>query len=249
MFIMKIISLNVAGRANFGRDYQKRMEDIADFLEKENADIVCLQEVTFSDEGSLADVINLKLGKPYNDIYSLMSEKYSFDHFSPTATENWGKGFFEHTGDFLTDGLAVMSRIPIKYYAPYIFTPAPKDERGRPDFRVRAAQYIELDSGMKISNIHLATNNNAYIQLDELVKRYKSDIMVGDFNITRDYLLDHKDIWGETYQESTDFQDYISFPGDGVAYDHMMLASGYKFVAIRLVDGLSDHSAVIFEIE
>ncbi|MDR2523987.1 MAG: endonuclease/exonuclease/phosphatase family protein [Candidatus Nomurabacteria bacterium] len=246
---MKIITLNIAGRTNFGRGYQQRMQNITDFLSDEGADVVCLQEVTFKDKKSLADIINSKMKKPYDDIYSIMSEKYSFDHFSSSAMENWKKGLFEHADDFLTDGLATMSRIPIKYYAPYVFTPAPKDGRGRPDFRVRATQYIELETGTKITNVHFATNNNAYMQLDELINRYESDIIVGDFNMTRDHILAHKNIWADKYKESTDFENYISFPNDGVAWDHLMLADGYRFVSIRPVDGLSDHSAIVFEVE
>jgi endonuclease/exonuclease/phosphatase family metal-dependent hydrolase len=246
---MKIVTLNVAGRTNFGRDYQKRLQDIADFLSSEKADVVCLQEVTFDDGKSLAEIINAKLRQPYDNIRSEMSEKYSFDRFSPSAMENWEKGLFEHTGDYLTDGLAILSKIPIKDYSVLVLKPAPADERGKPDFRVRAAQNVELESGLRISNVHFATNNNAFMQLDELIGEYEGDVVIGDFNMTRKHILSHKDIWKSKYQESTDFQDYVSFPDDGVAYDHLMLSADFKFVSIRLVDGLSDHSAVIFEIE
>ncbi|MDR2063678.1 MAG: endonuclease/exonuclease/phosphatase family protein [Candidatus Nomurabacteria bacterium] len=246
---MKIISLNIAGRSNFGRNYQKRIADIAGFLSQEDADVVCLQEVTFDDKSNLADGINLMLKKPYPYVYANMSEKYTFDKFSAATAEKWEKGLIEHIDDYLTDGMGVLSKSVARRYEGLVLKPAPKDERGRPDFHVRLVQNIELASGLKISNVHLATNHNSYQQLDELLRHTDSQIIIGDFNITREQLLEHQDIWANKYQESTDFQDYVSFPEDGVAYDHLLLSKEYRFVSIRLVEGLSDHCAVVFEVE
>ena len=265
---MKIISLNLAGRTNFGRDYQKRLEDIAIFLSRENADIVCLQEVTFDGEKSLAETINEKMDQPYENIRSEMSERYTFDKFSPMAIEKWKEGLLESSDEYLTDGLGVMSKSAIKHSEVITLAPTQKDEHGRPDFHVRIAQNIDFENGVKISNVHFATNANAYLQLDELIRKIESNrIILGDFNIPhtghtiKDTLKksgtkkilgmqDHKNIWSKKYDDSTEFLNYISFPEDKVAYDHLLMPKNtLQFISIKTVDGLSDHSAVIFELE
>ena len=53
----RIISLNLAGRKNF----DTKFNDVVRFLNTENADIVCLQEVTFDGTKSLVHIINPKL--------------------------------------------------------------------------------------------------------------------------------------------------------------------------------------------
>jgi len=259
---MKIVSLNLAGRTNFGRDYNRRIADIADFLSKEDADIVCLSEVTFDGGDSLAEVINEKLKKPYQHVRSEMSERYTFDKFSAAAMENWEKGLFESSDEYLTDGMAVLSKLPITNYRSIILTPAPKDDRGRPDNRVRLVQNVDFSDGTKISNAHLATNNNNYLQLAELVKEIGAEkrMIIGDLNMPHSRhtlpngqeilgMQDCKNIWGEKYTDSTEFTDYISFPSEKSALDHLLLPDDWQFVSVRTVEGLSDHNALILEIE
>lgn len=245
---MKIVSINVAGRSNFGKNYQERIEKIAKMLEKEQADVVCMQEVTFNETESLAGRINKLLSRPYPFCMAQMSEKYTFDRFSKAAMEKFKAGLTEHIGDYLTDGMAIMSKIPIVACDTIVMKPAPADERGKPDLRVRITQNIKLESGTTISNVHLATNNNAYMQLQELLDYKKSDIIVGDFNMSTDDIKKHANIWASFYLESTDFENYISFPSENATFDHMLLSPKFHFESIRVIDGLSDHSAIIFEL-
>ena len=246
---MKIISLNIAGRANFGKDFDARIKKIIEFINDQNADIVCFQEVTFGQKESLASKINNSLNNPYKYMVADMSEKYTFDRFSKAAMKKWEQGLTEHFDDYLTDGLAVLSKTPISKCETIVMKPAPKDERGKPDLRVRIVQNITLESNLTLSNVHFATNNNAYQQLDELLGYCTSDIVVGDFNMSTTDIHNHRNIWSKTYQESTDFQDYISFPSEDATFDHMLLAQDYKFKLIDKQDGLSDHSAIIFQID
>ena len=259
---MKIITLNIAGRTNFGRDYQQRIQDIADFLSKEKANIVCLQEVTFDKGVSLAEIINKKLEKPYENIRSEMSERYTFDKFSSSAMENWEKGLFESSDNYLTDGMAILSELPISKYKAITLSPTPKDDRGRPDFRVRVVQNVDFEDGTKIANAHLATNNNNYMQLDELIQAIGTEdrMIIGDLNMPHERhvipngqkilgMQDCKKIWGEKYTDSTEFTEYVSFPSENTALDHLLLPEGWKFVSVRTMEGLSDHNALVFEIE
>ncbi len=246
---MKIISLNVAGRSNFGGNFDKRMQEIAAFFDAEQADIICMQEVTFSEKESLAERINRYMAKPYKYVSAHMSEKYTFDRFTDRFMKKWELGLVEHDGDYVTDGMAILSKEPIIEDVSIIMKPAPADERGKPDVRVRLSQIIKLQSGLILSNVHFATNDNAYFQLQELIDSRDTDIIVGDFNIFTDVLNEHKSIWGQKYEESTDFKEYISFPDENATFDHMLLKPTYKFVNIETHEGLSDHAAIIYTIE
>lgn len=247
---MKIISLNMAGRSNFGQDFDVRMRDIAKFLDNEQADVVCLQEVTFYEGKSIVEKCNDQMTNPYPFTVAQMSENYTFDKFSERFRRKWDAGLIEHDGDFVTDGMAILSKVPIKRSLSIILKPAPENEDdGRPDYRVRLVQIATLESGVTIANVHFASNGNAYLQLRELLSYYTPDVVVGDFNIHTWDLQKYKEIWDSNYRESTDFKDYISFPKENATFDHMLLRFGYEFKAIEKFDGISDHSAMIFTIE
>ncbi|MBO7560818.1 endonuclease/exonuclease/phosphatase family protein [Candidatus Saccharibacteria bacterium] len=245
---MKIISLNLAGRSNFGKDYNARIQNIIDFIDRENADVVCMQEVTTNEYASLAERINDGLKDPYPFVSAHMSEKYTFDKFTERFLKKWEEGLIEHHDDYSNDGMAILSREPITRDTSIVMKPAPADELGKPDVRVRVSQIIKLESGISIANVHFATNNNAYQQLQELIEYRKTDVIVGDFNMFTKDMRDHKDVWSAYYKESTDFKDYISFPDEEATFDHMLLSPDYSFVSVDTFDGLSDHSAVIYTI-
>ena len=246
---MKIISLNLAGRSNFGKDFDARMRNIAKFLDAQNADIVCMQEVTFDNNRSLAERINSYLENPYPFVESHMSEKYTFDKFSPRFLEKWNAGLIEHIDDWATDGMAVFSKEPIANCSAIVMKPAPADERGKPDLRVRVSLIVTLESGFTFANVHFATNGNAFVQLKELIDYKPTDVIVGDFNMFTYSMKEHADIWQNLYKESTDFKDYISFPDENATFDHMLIKPAYTFKSIETVDGLSDHVAMVYEIE
>ncbi len=245
---MKIISLNIAGRSNFGQDFDARMHRIAEFLDREQADVVCMQEVTFYTKENLAERINRYMEHPYKSVVAHMSEKYSFDKFTVRFLERWNAGLVEHEGDFVTDGMAVLTNLPIANHEVITMTPAPADDRGKPDVRVRVSQILDFGD-FPLANVHFATNHNAYMQLQELISSHPTDIVVGDFNIHTHKLQEHRDIWASRYQESTDFKDYISFPEENATFDHMLLSPKYSFVDIEAIEGLSDHTAMIYTVE
>ena len=245
---MKIISLNIAGRSNFGQDFDARMHRIAEFLNREQADIVCMQEVAFYTKENLAERINRYMQHPYKSVVAHMSEKYSFDKFTGRFLEKWNAGLIEHEGDFATDGMAILTNLPIVNHEVMTMTPAPADNRGKPDVRVRASQILDFGD-FSLANVHFATNHNAYMQLQELINAHPTDIIVGDFNIHTHRLQEHRDVWATQYQESTGFKDYVSFPEENATFDHMLLSSKYSFRDIQTIKGLSDHVAMIYTIE
>lgn len=245
---MKIISLNIAGRSNFGQNFDARMHRIAEFLDREQADIVCMQEVAFYAKENLAERINRYMQHPYKSVVAHMSEKYSFDKFTGRFLEKWNAGLVEHEGDFATDGMAILTNLPIVNHEVMTMTPAPADNRGKPDVRVRVSQILDFGD-FSLTNVHFATNHNAYMQLQELISSHLTDIVVGDFNIHTHRLQEHRDIWATQYKESTDFKDYISFPEENATFDHMLLSPKYSFINIEAIEGLSDHTAMIYTVE
>lgn len=245
----KIISLNMAGRSNFGEDFSARMGSIAKFLDNMQADIVCLQEATFNKGECIAEKINSQMVNMYPFVLAQMSEKYSFDKFSERFKKKWESGLIEHDGDYVTDGMAILSKEPIVNSSSIIMSPAPIGEDGRPDYRVRLVQVVRLESGLSLANVHFSSNGNAYFQLQELLDCVSPNVVVGDFNIHTWDLKKHSNIWDSKYQESTDFRDYISFPNENATFDHMLLGRSYRFETINQFDGISDHSAMVFEIK
>ncbi len=245
---MKIISINLAGRSNFGRNFNERMAQIAHFLDQENAGIVFMQEVTFDkNDVSLADKINSKLKNPYEFCYAKLGERYGFDKCSPNAIKNLEKGFTEHDNDTLTDGMGFLSRLPVSNYETLTMTPVPPDDRGKPDFRVRVTQCGEID-GLRFANVHFSTNNNGWMQLRELL-RDDYDFIVGDFNLKPEWLHERESLWVDKYIDSYDFKKYISFPSENATFDHMLLNKKLSFQNITSVEGFSDHNALIIEIK
>ncbi len=220
----RIITLNVAGRKDIGA----RLGAIVQFLNEEQADIVCFQEVTFGGEGSLADIINEKLDCPYDYVRADLAEKY------------------EREGCQLTDGLAVLSREEIKSARVVTLTKVPEDENGRPDFHRRIAQFVTLGDGEVIINTHLASNNNSHLQFEELLSIISEKcILAGDFNLPKAKMLERRELWGEKYCCSIDFTDYISFPREDQTFDYILAPKTEGIMNIRAVSGLSDHDAVL----
>ena len=90
------------------------MDKIAKFLDEQNADIVFMQEVTFDkNDISLVEKINQKLKNPYEFCYAELGERYGFDKCSPNAIKNLKAGFTEHDNDTLTDGMGILSHLPV----------------------------------------------------------------------------------------------------------------------------------------
>ena len=147
-----------------------------------------------------------------------------------------------------TDGEAIMSNLTLTKRVVTHLHKVPNDERGRRDPHPRIIQSIDFDN-IKISNIHFAANNNAYLQLKETLDKTKHDrIIIGDFNMTSEQIIKHRTMWQSDYSEASETYNYISFPADGVAYDHVLVPKQLKLKSLKTKDNLSDHNAVIIEI-
>ena len=247
---MKIITLNLARKDDLGEDYAARIKRIADFLDQEQADVVCFQEVSFSENGqSLADDINKLMKKPYQNVWSKLSRKCKIKNVPPEKRATSMKKLYKKDKNAIfTDGEAVMSNLDAAELKTLRLHRVATDERGRRDPHPRIAQNLNFKN-FKITNIHLAANNNAHVQLEELLKRIKHDhIIVGDFNMTSQILKSCKNLWQNDYRALSEKYNYVSFPADNVAYDHVLIPKNFQFKLLGTKNNLSDHDALIIEI-
>ena len=225
---MKIVSLNLAGRKDGIED---RITKIATFLDGERADIICLQEVTFGQSQNLAARINNLMRNQYRYIAADLAEQFTNKHGEPK-----------------TDGLAILANEEITKHETLTLKKVPTDERGRPDFHKRIIQLVELQNGLKIANLHLASNQNSYMQLREALREVPPGyLLIGDFNMHRPTMLEEKPCWGSSYQCSVEFTDYVSFPSEDATFDYLLLPKAFTFAKVTAAPGLSDHCAMIYE--
>lgn len=246
---MKIITLNLARKDDLGMDYDARIERVAEFLDKERADIVCFQEVSFTGSRSLADDINKLMKKPYKNVWSKLSRKCKIANLAPgKRATSMKKMYAKDKNAIFTDGEAIMSNLDLTKQKVIRLRKVPTDERGRRDPHPRIVQSLDFDE-IKVSNVHFAANNNAHFQLEETLKRVKHDrIILGDFNMTSAMICNYRSLWEADFSEASEFYDYVSFPADGVAYDHILIPKNYQFKSLKVQNDLSDHSAVIVEL-
>jgi endonuclease/exonuclease/phosphatase family metal-dependent hydrolase len=191
---------------------------------------------------------------PYKHIKSELAEKYKLAQSPREAKSPNLRNEVKDEDTILTDGAATMSNQPIAKSTKITFSQVPADERGREDYHTRIAQNVNFANGLQISNVHFASNNNSWTQLNFLIQNTEnSRIILGDFNMTKNLsLLKHRDIWETNYNASIEFSDYISFPNNPPEYqvmDYMLLPKIYEFISVRAVGDLSDHNAMIYEIK
>jgi endonuclease/exonuclease/phosphatase family metal-dependent hydrolase len=104
---------------------------------------------------------------------------------------------------------------------------------------------------LRLANIHLSNNYYAKEQLRELLElleaRGTRPIIAGDFNI---FDLDaERALFEANYTSSTAFRQYKSFLSENITLDYVLLPKEYRFRSLDLTPGLSDHSALSFEID
>lgn len=226
---LKIVSLNIAGF----RDWKTRKPQIVDFLDAEAADVVLLQEIKFDPKTSAytqASMINQQLSHSYNYTQTTVSKFYQ-----PSA----GKAYRE--------GLAILSRYPIVTSEALVLTKNLDDKHPR---IVQNADLQLNDRILGISNIHLSNNQFSTEQLQELLDIFKARdehrIIAGDFNIFD--LSQPKDMYMADYTASVEFKKYTSFPTEDRTLDYSLIPKPYTYESIGVKEGLSDHNALVFNI-
>jgi endonuclease/exonuclease/phosphatase family metal-dependent hydrolase len=170
----------------------------------------------------------------------ILAKPYKYSSVSVT------KFYRPRAGDPFREGLAVLSRFPI------VRTESLALYQAEDDKHVRTIQNVDLDSRdeeIKISNVHFSNNAHSMEQLRETLSifdtRGEERIVVGDFNIFE--LGESRADYGEKYSSSVDFSKYISYPSQGQTLDYVLLPLKYTFSSVDVLEGLSDHNALIVD--
>ncbi|HSW77542.1 MAG TPA: endonuclease/exonuclease/phosphatase family protein [Candidatus Chromulinivoraceae bacterium] len=219
---LKIISLNLAGF----KDWELRRQKIIDFIDKENPDVLLLQEVKFDpliSSFSQSTLLNQLLQKPFA--------------FTQTAVS---KFYQPSVGESYREGLAILSKFPIKDSEALVFDKHPRI--------IQSADLLINEQTVGIANIHLSNNKYSVEQLRELItifaSRKEERIIAGDFNILQ--LENEKESYIENYTSSTDFKKYVSFPSENITLDYVLVPKHFAFESLDIYEGLSDHNALVF---
>ena len=235
---MRLISLNL----QIGNT---KLQKIADFLDAQQADHVFLQEVLMSDGTDAAKRINDLMKNPYTSVKTDKVETYT--------TSN---------GDTYTQGMSVLSRGNDIVTEP-VELPNVVDDK-----HTRMAQFARVDyfcescpehahtmDSYDFVNVHFANKPGNVVQLRQVLENanenYSYPIIIGDFNMNKQMLYETKCWWGKAYESSVEFMNYVSFPGseEFSQIDICLIPRGMKFQNIMTFEGLSDHNAVLYEVD
>lgn len=246
--MVKLITLNVEGHAHLDR--------VLPFLEREQADVVCLQEVFWQDvslfeavAGPLVGYVSLAtVNEPNPHMPELLGE-LGLALLSRLPVVDQGSQlyvkhgdtvptfFFEHNANALDRALlwATVKHSPVEGQAGELFTIATTHFTWSPQGQPTSEQHRDLDELLKLT-----------AQFPDLV-------FCGDFNAPRG---------GEVYKRlSTHFQDGIPteilttldpqlHQAGPLPYvvDYVWHTPQYALGEVRTVSGVSDHQAVVAEI-
>ncbi|NCC19861.1 endonuclease/exonuclease/phosphatase family protein [Candidatus Saccharibacteria bacterium] len=234
---MKIISLNV----QIGNT---KTQQIADFLDEQDPDHVFLQEVLMSDGTDAAQQIHDLMKHPYKSVKTDKVEAY-------TTSQD----------DTYTQGMSILSR------GNNIVTKPVELLNVAGDKHTRVAQFAQIDYfcesyapsndsyGYDFINVHFANRPGNVVQLKQVLESanesHSYPIIVGDFNMNRQVFYETKRWWGNAYESSIEFINYVSYLGseEFSQIDICLIPRGMKFRNITTFEGLSDHNAVLYEID
>lgn len=236
---MKLISLNI--------ERNRHYQTVIPFLEEENADIVCLQEV------------------PEEFTTQMETLGYSV-YFS--ASHQYNDGF-----DLITEGLMIASKTPLQHTQKVYYhrTPVPIPLYDKNDYGNTCPHFILMANidGLNLATTHFPVTEDkgvvsiyqkhAITELKKQVGALPPHILCGDFNIPRghnplyaDLLELYTDTIPATYGSSLD-RDLHRVGGDpekeyifnDFMVDYIFTQPPYTAKNVRLVFGISDHAAVI----
>lgn len=240
---MKIISLNL-------QIDNKKLAKVAQFLDAEKADFVFLQEVLVEDDINAADKINNLMEDPFAHIAVDKVETY---------TTSKGRTYTQAQAVLVRDKLAEVATECLE------LAPISGDKHTRISQNIQINYYHdeadfpphpELPSKTyDFANVHFGNRADSWRQLKDTIEhnnqKWRNAIIIGDFNMIRETLMKSKHFWGAQYKSSPEFAQYTSFPSSSEfsQIDFCLIPQSMKFVNIKTFEGLSDHKAILYEID
>jgi len=228
-------------------EWEKRKEKLVNFLKKENADIVFLQEVAYDERlkdkwKNQVEEINEKIGYPSSNFGKLMEMKKWHD---------------KPIDRIMLYGFGILSKYPIKHSRVIILPPVEKNKK----FGFMHVT-IETEKGnVDLINVHFEnTNKGSKEQLKQTLnwckKKEIKSLIAGDFNMK--IVEDLKEIAGRDYEISYLIKPYKSFMPTEFSHDKVPITLDYiiihkekfKFKKVECINkDISDHNPVVAEVE
>ncbi len=231
--LTKIATLNIWQY----NDWDVRFPLIVDLLKKLDPDIILLQEV------------QRDISKNDDDQATILRKelRYPYSHFERSSVKTTRKGVsLAHPVDH---GLAIISKFPFTTE----MIPLSQIEKDKEARILLVAQVKTTEQHpLTISNIHLTnTDTGSQAQFKEalgILSARSNSILAGDFNIKR--LTEHRDLYTKNYVASSDTFPYISYPQDGLTYDHILIPPNCTFRKFQCrEETVSDHKLLYAEID
>jgi endonuclease/exonuclease/phosphatase family metal-dependent hydrolase len=233
---IKILNLNLW---NYTK-WENRKSKIVKFIQKNDPDVVVLQEVRddvkFNKKGDhQGKQLKKDLGYPHMAFYSITDKR----------KERPGK-----YKRFCREGTAVLSKFRI------IKTEKEKLRKHKDDRYTCGNLYVKLNvKGKKVDLVNVPLSNSNYFSLLHLLETLRqiegkeiTPIIVGDFNMYESDTL--YELTKDDYISSMKYRKYMSYPIRKWTLDYVLIPKKYKFKSFECMGkGLSDHKALVTEVE
>jgi exonuclease III len=269
---MKICNINIEGR--------KHLQDrLIPFLLKEKPDVICFQELFYSDIPALEFALETKI------------------QFAPMVNVETGYSFFDQPFGVLGVGIATSFQtraIQHRYYSPAVavddlqefLEPRLKDDDFSPKsinipfeiplfahansmWRVLISAEVKVDGNWyRVANTHFTwsadgsfTSKQAedFRRLWNHIEDLGEVVLTGDFNSPRgrsengsnpyDLLVDRMEALVSTSEDTT-IDSSLHRAGElKLVVDGIFITPTYKAISVKLQDGVSDHKAIVAEVE
>lgn len=236
---IKLITLNIEG--------DKHLDLVIPFLQKEQADVVCLQEVYEADMSVLSQTLGMQ------GTFAPMSTKTVPNPYNNSLRGSWGSAFFTHLPH---------SKVKLFYYKGTGSTPIfhhPYDnehalllstvEKDGEEYVIATTHFTWSPDG------HLSTEQqDSFDELKPIIVSYPNLIFCGDFNAPRGRELFNMfsevltDNLPQVYTTTID-NNLHKIGNLELVVDTIFSRGKYVVSDVRLVDGVSDHMAVVGVIE
>ncbi|MDO8594202.1 MAG: endonuclease/exonuclease/phosphatase family protein [bacterium] len=237
---IKLISLNI--------EMNKHLDTVIVFLQKEKPDVVCLQEVSEYDFPRLQEVLGME-GR-YEPMLRVAGPR-------PDRALAGG-----------TVGLGLFSRFPstfvIEYYSGDVSAiPREQDDNQGARGTLLQAEFFAWEKEYVVGTTHFTWTPNGEASPEQrtdmdnllsILSKHEQIVFCGDFNAPRG-----REMWGKIASQYKDNipPEYISSvdpllhraKGLEVMVDGLFSTPEYRVSDVRLVEGVSDHKAVVGTIE
>lgn len=252
MKCMKLISINI--------EFNKHTRTVLDFLKRETADVICIQELLEEEFNFYKKELSLEgVFQPFNYVCHHIDSKLTYDTTSELKGKRYGVAIL--TKNIIKSGCVFYEgeeKNILKPFDEYIFDEKLQNNKAliwvdtkiddKVTFRFITTQLPVTLEG-EVTNYQLAIINSMLSHLEELGEF----VLCGDMNAPRgckSFALiaeKYKDNIPLKYKTSID-QNLHRVKGIQFMVDGLFTTNAYKTSNVRLQDGISDHMAVIAEI-